>query len=205
MHDTSVVTSLSNNYGTLAILYTPAGDRKRAAAQPAQAEQQCTELHAEFGYPLVYVAGSKKGGGGLIARSNIRRGTIICHLRGPTVPSCTHTRYAIRVGSMTRDGSDSTKARLLLSDGSKVDISGWGEREWSAVTPGRPEYTRKFGVAWVGNSGLWRFINESRVRGESNVSWKHGKVQAVRDIAHGEELLVFTYGSSYKRDYNPAV
>ena len=97
-----------------------------------------------------------------------------------------------------RDGFD-PDGRLVLDDGTEVDIHEFSRNEWAAL-----EASGRHGVGWKGEHANWsRFINHAS-DAHQNVSIctdsirfgkSHG-LYAKRAIAAGEELF-FSYGKGY--------
>ncbi|KAJ1453888.1 hypothetical protein M885DRAFT_522616 [Pelagophyceae sp. CCMP2097] len=138
-------------------------------------------------------------GGGAFTTLAIQRGACIGFYRGArgSTSAKTDRDYVMDGERGGRDGKD-PDGRLVLGDGSVVDVHGFSSEDWSAL--------HQDGVSWRGVSANWtRFINHAN-GSHTNVavcatSTKYGKSHALyakTDIAAGQELF-FSYGSGWWR------
>lgn len=98
-------------------------------------------------------------------------------------------------GGAVRDGYDE-RGRLVLADGTEVNVHGWDAAAWAAL--------EQDGVAWRGEDANWtRFLNHGsgahRNLSLATTSARFGRSHcfyASRPIPAGEELF-FHYGADY--------
>lgn len=147
-------------------------------------------------------SGIPGAGGGLYASVALRKGECLGRYEGRRLSAAEALGdphfvrgYLMQVGSGYVDGRDPA-GRLVLDDGSEVDVSRWTDAEWRRRL-GRGGR----GVAWRGVANLMRFVNAgdrggtpancvlTRTCGGTGFKTKW-------DVACGEELLA-NYGGSY--------
>lgn len=153
-----------------------------------------------------YVAPStiRGAGGGLFVAAPLRAGECLERYEGERVPAARayHPNYVrgylMHQGSALVDGRDPA-GRLVLEDGTTVDVHGWTDATW------RRNLGQRRGVAWRGAANLMRFVNSADGAHPANcvLTRKCGGVgfKAKRPIAVGEELLAH-YGGSYWKSHN---
>lgn len=147
-------------------------------------------------------------GGGLFAAVDLRRGECIGRYEGHRISAAEalhpdRTRgYLMANGSYHIDARDPA-GRLVLADGSIVDVHGWKDAEWSKNVT---REGRRRGVEWRGVANLTRFINSGSTQYPTNCTLTRNcrggiGFRAKRDIRAGEELLG-SYGGSYWQSSN---
>jgi hypothetical protein len=141
------------------------------------------------------------GGGGAFSTAAVKRGECVGFYEGARGATEGSDYVVEGDGGARRDASDA-EGRLVLQDGTRVNVHSWTAAEWSGL--GSP-------ATWDGATSNWtRFVNHASA-GFQNVtiattSTRFGRSHAFyakKDIQAGDELF-FSYGASYWKFRNIA-
>jgi hypothetical protein len=133
-------------------------------------------------------------GGGAFASVDLPKHTWLCRYTGVQVTAAQMRApdfvrgYVMRVGPRYLDARD-PNGRLRLSDGALVDVHGFTDANWEALSP----HASLRGVAWEGAGNLSRFVNHSDT---PNVAFRKGWLVTIGYVAAGTELVA-RYNASF--------